>query len=189
MSCPRLRWSVNLLKRKVVSRLLSFTTIFSRQWMLLTLSVRSLFGNDDMDSGYIADTLMEPLFWFVDNFTASLGPAFVGLVVVSLTVYVGISYVIGLTFWLEKSYVVTAIALVLGNWILVNVAFNYFMALITGPGHPPEKVLIKEVASICKKCISPKPPRAHHCSVCNKCVLKMDHHCREYLLKHRTTTY
>ena len=37
---------------------------------------------------------------------------------------------------------------------------------------------IPEVVSICKKCISPKPPRSHHCSVCNKCVLKMDHHCR-----------
>jgi len=29
----------------------------------------------------------------------------------------------------------------------------------------------------CKKCYNPKPPRAHHCSVCNTCVLKMDHHC------------
>jgi hypothetical protein len=28
----------------------------------------------------------------------------------------------------------------------------------------------------CKKCQLPKPSRAHHCSVCNKCVLKMDHH-------------
>ena len=37
---------------------------------------------------------------------------------------------------------------------------------------------IPEVVSICKKCISPKPPRTHHCSVCKTCVLKMDHHCR-----------
>lgn len=38
--------------------------------------------------------------------------------------------------------------------------------------------LITEAVSICKKCISPKPPRTHHCSVCNRCILKMDHHCR-----------
>lgn len=29
----------------------------------------------------------------------------------------------------------------------------------------------------CQKCKQLKPPRAHHCSVCDRCVLKMDHHC------------
>ncbi|OQE27482.1 hypothetical protein PENSTE_c004G03178 [Penicillium steckii] len=29
----------------------------------------------------------------------------------------------------------------------------------------------------CKKCMCPKPDRAHHCSTCKRCVLKMDHHC------------
>ena len=29
----------------------------------------------------------------------------------------------------------------------------------------------------CDKCQEVKPPRAHHCKVCNQCVLRMDHHC------------
>eukprot|EP00249_Psilotum_nudum_P008234 c21136_g2_i1 orf=2-502(-) len=29
----------------------------------------------------------------------------------------------------------------------------------------------------CRKCCSFKPPRCHHCSICSRCVLKMDHHC------------
>jgi hypothetical protein len=29
----------------------------------------------------------------------------------------------------------------------------------------------------CEKCQCIKPDRSHHCSVCEVCTLKMDHHC------------
>ena len=31
--------------------------------------------------------------------------------------------------------------------------------------------------SYCKKCDIERPPRAHHCKVCKRCVLEYDHHC------------
>ena len=33
-----------------------------------------------------------------------------------------------------------------------------------------------EIIFKCPKCSSIKPNRAHHCSVCKRCILKMDHH-------------
>ncbi|KAK0094613.1 hypothetical protein PV326_010468 [Microctonus aethiopoides] len=36
---------------------------------------------------------------------------------------------------------------------------------------------IRGAIRFCDKCQIIKPDRAHHCSVCRSCVLKMDHHC------------
>jgi hypothetical protein len=29
----------------------------------------------------------------------------------------------------------------------------------------------------CRRCKAYKPQRAHHCSICGRCIVKMDHHC------------
>lgn len=52
----------------------------------------------------------------------------------------------------------------------------------TLPTHAPPSATSFTVKSngelrFCKKCQARKPDRAHHCSTCRRCVLKMDHHC------------
>ncbi|KAK7072850.1 Palmitoyltransferase zdhhc16 [Halocaridina rubra] len=121
---------------------------------------------------------MEPMVWIVDHFTKALGPILVGGVVILTSSVVYIVYWIGLPYYWNKSPELTSFLLVLGHWLLINVIFHFVMAAKTDPGTPPQGILISEAVTICKKCIAPKPPRTHHCSVCNRCVLKMDHHCR-----------
>ncbi|GAA5863523.1 hypothetical protein JCM8547_007274 [Rhodosporidiobolus lusitaniae] len=43
----------------------------------------------------------------------------------------------------------------------------------------PKTMQVKSdgTARFCRKCNVFKPDRAHHCSSCKRCVLKMDHHC------------
>ncbi|KAD3069032.1 hypothetical protein E3N88_36912 [Mikania micrantha] len=35
----------------------------------------------------------------------------------------------------------------------------------------------RQALGYCHYCRNGKPPRCHHCSICQRCVLKMDHHC------------
>ena len=69
----------------------------------------------------------------------------------------------------------------LSHWMGLNLYFNYFMASFIDAGTPariavdPERI-IPEL--YCYKCRQYKPERAHHCQVCKRCVMRMDHHCR-----------
>lgn len=62
---------------------------------------------------------------------------------------------------------------------------SHLRAMTTNPGTVPmETYNVRytkdndlKSAVLCLKCNSIKPERAHHCSVCRRCVRKMDHHC------------
>uniref|UniRef100_A0A146M895 Palmitoyltransferase n=2 Tax=Lygus hesperus TaxID=30085 RepID=A0A146M895_LYGHE len=146
-------------------------------WANLKLCFYSLFCNAHLDRNYVSDVCMEPVFWFVDNFTKFLGPFFVACVVLLMFAVITIAYVIGLPYWWKKNPQVAVVLVIVGNWLKINTLFHYYMGVMTPPGFPPQGVIIEEAVSICRKCIAPKPPRTHHCSVCNRCILKMDHHC------------
>lgn len=65
---------------------------------------------------------------------------------------------------------------------------SHIRTMVTDPGVVPQGTATKEavdslglrenqVVYKCPKCCCIKPERAHHCSVCNRCIRKMDHHC------------
>lgn len=69
---------------------------------------------------------------------------------------------------------------------------SHWMAMTKDPGAvPPDAVPVehevettemdslngpKKGHRLCRRCKTFKPERAHHCSVCKRCVVKMDHH-------------
>jgi len=83
----------------------------------------------------------------------------------------------------------TATITLVGFFCLVNGLYNYCKASCSDAGRPPEfsdavlasvtdeEDLSRAKAKQCHKCNLLKPQRAHHCSICRRCVLKMDHHC------------
>lgn len=157
---------------------------FLRQWVRTRLKVAriiflSMFYNHHVSWDYAFDTVLQPAFWFVDTFSLVLGPIFVFLVVLLTSMAIFIVYWIGLPYYLQhKPLPMVIILIFLGHYLLMNVSFHFLAALLIHPGTiPRDSGQLTEVSTVCKKCIQPKPPRTHHCSVCNCCVLKMDHHC------------
>ncbi|XP_015271406.1 PREDICTED: probable palmitoyltransferase ZDHHC16 isoform X1 [Gekko japonicus] len=148
-------------------------------WLYGRLCVRSLLYNSFIDSDTALDALFEPVYWLVDHITRWFGVVFVALVIILTSSVVCIVYVCLLPLIL-RTYPLPWIFwhFIYGHWNLVMIVFHYYMAITTQPGYPPQQSRSDIAAvSICRKCIAPKPARTHHCSICNRCVLKMDHHC------------
>ncbi|KAJ6400786.1 hypothetical protein OIU84_016253 [Salix udensis] len=89
-----------------------------------------------------------------------------------------------------------------GAHSLIMLLWSYYRVVFKDPGSVPEnwRAVLPEEAleagsslndrpdcvvdtvgldrrAFCNYCQNGKPPRCHHCSVCQRCVLKMDHHC------------
>ena len=48
----------------------------------------------------------------------------------------------------------------------------------SSPNNGPNNKINEEPNwTLCNKCETYRPPRAHHCRICARCVMKMDHHC------------
>jgi len=81
--------------------------------------------------------------------------------------------------------------------VAVMAIYSHFRAMTTDPGAvPPDATPLEEPEApsvneetdpvlpprrrgkkLCRRCNAFKPARAHHCSVCKRCIIKMDHHC------------
>mmetsp|Transcript_11898 Transcript_11898/g.28884 ORF Transcript_11898/g.28884 Transcript_11898/m.28884 type:complete len:268 (+) Transcript_11898:268-1071(+) len=76
-------------------------------------------------------------------------------------------------------------AVALGFWASASLmVMAFFRAWRTDPnrGVDPTDLFADphesgETVRFCKACKGYRPPRAHHCSKCRKCVLRYDHHC------------
>jgi len=136
--------------------------------------------------------------WMLDNGMRVVGPLFVLLAV---TLIGGVIYVLlfDLIPYYTENISPYAGMVLLGITILLstNIFFNYYMIVVTPPGHTPEvdeaeankiEQLMRQEAGheikkgegfsrFCKFCKKAKPPRSHHCHICKSCVLRMDHHC------------
>ncbi len=58
--------------------------------------------------------------------------------------------------------------------------YCHIKSMLTNPGTLVDNMvnrLNNNEKTFCKKCNKNRPLRAHHCSTCGKCILKMDHHC------------
>ena len=77
----------------------------------------------------------------------------------------------------RKEYGKFVFHFIFGNWLAINIYFHYISAWLTSPGYAKESPIFVSQYPRCRKCMKNKPPRTHHCSWCNLCVLKFDHHC------------
>jgi len=150
---------------------------------------------------WIEDIIIDILDFVINKGMRALGPvlAMAATCLISLVVYEYFKEIFPYLLthcddnWL-KPYIITLI----GLFLLINVFFNHQSCVWTSPGFAPLSISLyskqtqeipskfykydpelksSDVIRYCNQCQCYKPWRAHHCSICKRCVLKMDHHC------------
>ncbi|ETO06476.1 hypothetical protein RFI_30915 [Reticulomyxa filosa] len=135
----------------------------------------------------------------IDKGTASLGPC-LAIIAVLLILIVSFQYIIQIHPHLVRETSLSTAINVTGVflWLFVSVLFNHQSCVWISPGYAPKctdgysskyqnvpdeyfkydpELKNDETVRYCKQCQTEKPWRAHHCRVCNRCILRMDHHC------------
>ncbi|XP_078440232.1 putative protein S-acyltransferase 12 [Wolffia australiana] len=120
--------------------------------------------------------------------------------VVALSYYAVVVVAWGpLLFSARSSSSLAIFIVIIFHLLLILMTWSYVTVVVKDPGSVPENwrpVLDEESGQAsemdtasdanaertsgtryCTRCRNYKPPRCHHCSVCQQCVLKMDHHC------------
>ncbi|KAL8518045.1 hypothetical protein ACS0TY_009365 [Phlomoides rotata] len=120
---------------------------------------------------------------------------FLSLPVLSVLLILGFIYSVTIFVFIEDWIGLQSSAGLLNSLIFSFLAslcvFSFFVCVLADPGSVPSGYFpdvenhgtdqeIKRTGEHlrkCDKCSVLRPPRAHHCRVCRRCVLKMDHHC------------
>lgn len=99
----------------------------------------------------------------------------------------------------NSTNLIKAISLILFAPLSIMTIITHLKSMFTNPGYVPipykssdnnlivsnnysnnnnENDLLGDRSDLfCKKCNNNRPLRSHHCKICGKCTLKMDHHC------------
>jgi len=123
------------------------------------------------------------LFWCIKDICG----LFCAILTWSLILYA--EFVVMMVIFLPNPYsLYTIINGIIFQSLAALAVISHLKTMLTDPGSVPKGNATKEmiqqmgcregqVIFKCQKCCSIKPDRAHHCSVCQRCIRKMDHHC------------
>ncbi|XVF75571.1 hypothetical protein PTKIN_Ptkin13bG0197700 [Pterospermum kingtungense] len=124
-------------------------------------------------------------------------PKFFSIPVVAVFLLMGFVYYITVFIFIEDWVGLQSSSGTLNAMIFTFLAsmclFSFSVGVLSDPGQTPSSYIpdVEDSSSVsdqepkknsvqsklCDKCAAYKPPRAHHCRVCRRCILRMDHHC------------
>ncbi|GAV04180.1 hypothetical protein RvY_14495 [Ramazzottius varieornatus] len=150
-------------------------------WNRLKIRRVPLGSRTDLTLDYALDIVLEPCFRLIDKgYLNHLGPVMVVLVIVLTLSIIAILLLVMLPWYLQYRNILLVVwHFPVATYLFFSISFHYIQGLRTPPGYPPpaQYSSANQIQPLCSKCQGLKPPRTHHCTICNRCILRMDHHC------------